>query len=334
MPLPTHQTWLSDTKLSALKPRSSQLKAVDEALLRYERSRQQTDLFKLKHAFEDWKRFKAAGWEGSERNKGGAISRLDRELAKVADYRTHQLTGNRFTLEELAALAYVAKQRKQAISNVFRGKEVTFRNSPRAIKSAVSEAAEQVKTKCAEARDFLQGKGKKSTLSPKEAAQKKLEEMAKAMFAVDSLQSLGSVSGLVIDIITKCGVSVAPVVGHIKDGYDLFTGWTKAAKALHEQHNIANCRYVIDTGVPAVAFQGVKTCLVNQTKNETASASIATTSFALKTGLVFVDGARRMPSPAFHYSSTGWRPSGKPPARSTRRSPAINSMYACSGPIL
>lgn len=288
MPIPSYQNWLAETQLGVMKPRSAQLKAVDDAIQQYERTRNDNALFRVKNAFEDWKRFKGAGWKNSERNKGGAITRLDQELAKV-DYRTYQLTGNRFTLRELQALAFMSSERKKVIANVFKGKEVTFRNSPKAVKEAVKDAAQQVQAKCTEAKNFLQGKGK-NLQSPADLAKKKLEEMAKEMFSVSSLESLGSVSGLVIDIVGKCGVSVAPVVGHIKDGYDLFTGWAKAAKALHEQHCISNCHYVIETGAPAAAFQGVKTCLINQTKNETASASIATTSFALKTGLAFVDG--------------------------------------------
>jgi hypothetical protein len=289
MSIPTLQTWLAETKLGTLKPRSSQLKAVDDAIQQYERQRNDTNLFKIKNAFEDWKRSKGVSWKTSDRNRGGAITRLEQELAKVADYRTHQLTGGRFTMKELEALAFVARERKNVIANVFRGKEVTFRNSPKAVKEAVKEAADKVKTKCEEAKTFLQGKSK-STLSPAEMAQKKLTEMCKSMFNVDTLESLGGVGGLVIEIVGKCGVSIAPVVGHIKDGYDLFTGWAKAAAALHEQHSISNCNHAIDTGSPAAAFQGVKVCLVNQTKNEAASASIATTSFALKTGLAFADG--------------------------------------------
>jgi hypothetical protein len=280
---------MNDTKLGVIRPRSSPLKAVDDAIQQYERLKNENNLFKIKNAFEDWKRSKGPGWKGSDRNKGGAITRLDEELAK-ADYRTHQLTGGRFTMQELQALAYIGSERKKVIANVFQGKEVTFRNSPKAIKQAVKDAADNVKTKCSDAKSFLQGTGKKSTLSPAEAAQKKLEEMTKSMFSVDTLESLGSLGGFIIDIVAKCGVSVAPVVGHIKDGYDMFTGWAKAANALHTQYSVSNCAYVIETGAPAAAFQGVKTCLVNQTKNEAASAGIATTSFALKTGLAFVDG--------------------------------------------
>jgi hypothetical protein len=288
MPIPSFQTWMTETKLGVTRPRSSQLKEIDAAIQQYERAKSDANLFRIKNAFEDWKRSKGPSWKSSDRNKGGAITRLDQDLAKV-DYRTYQLTGNRFTMDELKALAYLGTERKKVIANVFKGKEVTFRNSPKAMKEAVKEAAEKVKTKCAEAKTFMQGKSK-STLSPAEAAQKKLEEMAKALFAVDSLEKIGSLSGFIIDIIGKCGVSVAPVVGHIKDGYDLFTGWAKAAKALHEQYSIGNREYIIDTGAPVAAFQGVKTCLINETKNEAAAAGIATTSFALKTGLAFVDG--------------------------------------------
>ena len=95
---------------------------------------------------------------------------------------------------------------------------------------------------------------------------------------------------MILDILAKCSVSVAPVVGHIKDGADLFTGWAKAGAALHKQHSISDCAYHIDIGAPTAAFQGLKECLIEETKKETASASIATTSFALKTGLAFADG--------------------------------------------
>src|SRR5262245_17155004 len=133
MPIPSFQTWITETKLGVMRPRSSQLKEVDDAIQLYERAKNEANLFRIKNAFEDWKRSKGPAGKASDRNKGGAITRLDQELGKV-DYRTYQLTGNRFTMEELKALAYIGAERKKVISNVFKGKEVTFRNSPKAIK--------------------------------------------------------------------------------------------------------------------------------------------------------------------------------------------------------
>jgi hypothetical protein len=282
---------MTETGLGIMKPRSQALKELDAAIEQYGRARTQPNLFKIRSAFEAWKRFKGANWQGSERNSRQALTTLERELtAAGADMRTYQLTGNRFTMEELRALAYMASERQKVIARLFAGKEVRFRNSPKKIKQTVSDAKAKVQSTCAEAKAFLEGKGKTSPLSASDKAKQKLEEMAKSLFAVDTLESLGSLAGFITEIISTCGVSVAPVVGHIKDGYDLFVGWAKAGAALHEQYSISERGYVIDTGAPASAFEGLKLCLANETKNEVASASIATTSFALKTGLVFVDG--------------------------------------------
>jgi hypothetical protein len=60
--------------------------------------------------------------------------------------------------------------------------------------------------------------------------------------------------------------------------------------ALHEKYSISEKRYAIDTGSPGAAFEGLKRCLRDEVRNETISATTATTSFAVKTGLVFVDG--------------------------------------------
>ena len=289
MLIPSSQQWLNDTSLGVFRPRSAQMKAIDEAIKRYEHARTQENLWKIKNALEDWKRAKGVVWTASDRNRGGASARLD-QLVSAVDPRMFQLTGGRFTMEELKALAYVASERKKVIERLFDGKEVTFRNSPQGIKQAVIDAGETVKQKCAEAEGWLKGTGKKSVLSPADMAKQKLEEMAKSFFSVDTLDSLGGLTALILNITEKCGVSVAPVVGHIKDGYDLFTGWAKAGAALHEQHSISQCRYAIDTGVPAAAFSALKACLVEETRMEAASAGIATTSFALKTGLAFVDG--------------------------------------------
>ena len=299
MPIPSHQQWMSDTNLGFGKPRSAPLKALDNAIQQYERAKSQEALFQVKNAFEDWKRSKGANWKASDRNRRGAVTRLDQELGRVADYRTYQLTNNRFTMEELQALAYIARERKKVIANVFAGKEVTFRNSPRKIRQTVQDELQKVKARSEEARAYLQQRGVAGPPTHAQVAnqqhrhdllQQKIEDMVKGIFEVDSLERLGALTAFIMDIVGKCGVSVAPWVGHLKDGYDLFTGWAKAAAALHSRYDISRRQYVIDTGAPQAAFAGLKTCLTDEAKNESAAAGIATTSFALKTGLAFVDG--------------------------------------------
>jgi hypothetical protein len=118
----------------------------------------------------------------------------------------------------------------------------------------------------------------------------KLQQLVESLFSVDTLEQLGSLSGTILDIVGKAAVSVPPVIGHIKDGYDLFTGWAQVGSRLYEQNGVADRKYVIDMGAPAAAFASLKTLLAEETKKQTIAASQATTSFVLKTGLVFVDG--------------------------------------------
>jgi hypothetical protein len=88
----TYEQWLRDTELNAFKPRSSALQAVDEAMEQYQGSRSEKDLWRVRNAFEDWKRAEGPRWEASGRNRKLAITRLDRELAQGVAPRTYQIT--------------------------------------------------------------------------------------------------------------------------------------------------------------------------------------------------------------------------------------------------
>lgn len=291
MPIPTFAQWMKDTSLNILKPRSSQLKAVDEAIRRYEGTRSEKDLWGIKNAFEDWKRYKGPAWERSERNTRRALTLLNLELQKVADARTYQIT--HFSPAELMALAHVAKERKQVLKNLFQGRNVNLKAAR--LKEQFIEAGQKVKETSGKAASFLSTQKQPQTPKPmgrpaSDVVREKLMDMAKTYFGVPGLELLGDLSGVIIKILGECALSVPPVVGHIKDGYDLFTGWAKVGADLYQEYNISERRYAIDTGIPSAAFGALKDCLRDETKNEAISATRATTAFALKTGLAFADG--------------------------------------------
>jgi hypothetical protein len=282
---------MSDTALGITKPRSSLLKALDGAIQQYDLQKNQQNLFKIKNAFEDWKRSKEGGWEGSERNKKLAITRLSDGLGN-ADYRTFQIT--QFSIQELQALQYVNTERKRVIASVFQGKEVNLKAAR--LKETIKATSQEVSTTSEKAAAYIRSIGKdkvKQNTGGRPASdvmRQKLESMIRSLFSVDGLDQLGSLSGTVLTILGKAAVSVPPVVGHVKDGYDLFTGWAKAGASLYEQVGVADRKYVIDTGAPASAFSALRMLLVEETRKQTAAAAQATASFALKTGLAFVDG--------------------------------------------
>ena len=291
MSIPTYRQWIQDTGANILSPRSPKLKAVDEAIQQYEKTKNEKDLWRIKNALEDWKRYKGIAWDKSARNRTGAITQLNAELNKVADYRTYQIT--HFTIPELVALSVVAKERKKAIANIFQDKAVNFKAAK--LKDQLKATTQKIKETSEHGAAYLKSKGKASlpkTSGPptSEVVRRKMEDMVKSMFSVDSLDALGSISGLIMTLLGQCAVSIPPVVGHIKDGYDLFTGWAKVGSDLYREYNISERSNTIDTGVPTAAFGALKSCLEDETKREAISATRATTSFALKTGLAFVDG--------------------------------------------
>ena len=118
MSIPGYGQWIQDTSANILTPRSSRLKAVDEAIQQYEKTKNEKDLWRIKNAFEDWKRDQGSGWETSVRNRAKAVTNLNAALNKVADYRTYQIT--HFTIPELVALSVVAKERTESDRQGFR----------------------------------------------------------------------------------------------------------------------------------------------------------------------------------------------------------------------
>jgi hypothetical protein len=278
--IPSHKVWLEQTSRNVFRPRSAQLKILDEAIKKYESERSPAALGKVKLAFEGWKKAKGPGWTMNDRNKSGALSQLNTDLLSVP--------APKFDARETAALAFIAENRRNVIRNLFEGKEIVFKNAN--FKEGVKQAAADLKAQGEDAARWLRQAGKAPPEDTVRMGKEAMEKMVKAIFNVESLSMLGELSSLVLDIVGTCGISVAPVVGHVKDGYDLVVGWGKVVGAAVDKNKVAKRGYVIDTGAPQAAFAALKQCLDKEIKIQAAEAGIATTSFALKTGLVFVDG--------------------------------------------
>ena len=159
MSIPGYAQWIQDTSANILTPRSSKLKAVDEAIQQYEKTKNEKDLWRIKNAFEDWKRDQGSGWETSVRNRTKAVTKLNAALNKVADYRTYQIT--HFTIPELVALSVVAKERKKAITKIFEDKEVTFKAAK--LKDQLKVTAQKIKETAEQGAAYLTTKGNEPT---------------------------------------------------------------------------------------------------------------------------------------------------------------------------
>lgn len=317
MSIPTYEQWKRETSLGVLKPRSGVLQSLDAAIDKYNKAKNQDNLWAVKNAFEDWKRSKGNLWQQSDRNKNGAVTRLAADLDRV-DSRAFQIT--HMSMEELQALEYVKAERTKTIQKLFldahgNAKPVAFKAAN--LQHAVKQAAENVKAKSAAAAQSIQNKlsSQPRTVKPfavtgmgttpggqgmgvnlgsgrtaKDIIQAKLQELVQKFFEVDSVSMLGPLTSLVLSIVAECAASTAPVIGHIKDGVSAVSDWIDVGVGYYHKATISRCSYTIELGAPAAAFAALEKLLTDEVKNSAVSAGISTTSFAVKTGMVFVDG--------------------------------------------
>jgi len=110
-----YDLWIERTKAGITKPRSSALKNVDKALQAYHAGGQSQHLInEVGAALEVWKKEKGTAWKNSIRNSNGAVNDLSRQVAD--DFQLTEL--------DQTALRYLADARRQAIVNLFQGREL------------------------------------------------------------------------------------------------------------------------------------------------------------------------------------------------------------------
>lgn len=339
MSIPNYDKWMKET--SALgKPRGAALKLVDEAIQGYEKNPTETSRTKVWTFLNYWK-YQKGEWEKSVRNKSGAITRLNDELADIA-------TMTNLPPKEQQALDYWFKTRKEAITRLFEEKKVTFKtaNLVQQLRSAKSQMEvqrdaairshpewhenplykppssgpkwhnnplyEPPKTPSipgvpqrpkpgsyappptpmgkSALKEMTIGGLPKSTSEIKEYLRKKAEDMAEKIFEVDNLTALGPLTNLVLNIVKEAIPSIAPLLGHIKDGVDVVGGWIEVGVTQYKAYNIAERKYSLDLGVPLAAFEALVEIMDDEKRDAVIGVSMATGAFALKTGLMFADG--------------------------------------------
>lgn len=293
MNIPTYDQWKLDTSAGITQPRSSLMVAIDEAIIAYNASKKTDNLWAIKHALEAWKSSKGQAWQGSDRNRKGAITRLNFDLDGL-DYRTYQIT--QMSMEELRALEYVHQERTKTIERLFlgkagRAKPVVFKASN--LRNALKEAGTTVKTKSGEAVNAIRDKvSSRPTYGPKplnvqdrisgygmtpqgggmgsnltsdltvgDKIKAKLGEMVQKFFQVDSLELLGPLGSLIMSIVAECSASAAPVIGHIKDGVSAIGEWIDVGVGIYHKESISQCSYSIEMGDPAAAFAALEKLL-------------------------------------------------------------------------
>lgn len=113
----THKEWMKMTYAGVTSRRSSKLKAVDNALLQYEKNNTEANKKSVLVALQTWISSKGSNWKTSVRNKRNAVSNLHRQLTGQGTGKAHSPV----------ALSHIRDESRALITDLFQGKQMVFR---------------------------------------------------------------------------------------------------------------------------------------------------------------------------------------------------------------
>lgn len=304
--IPSHAQWMKDTH-SLTSPRSSFLKAVDQAVSLYGQAPGPQTKEAIKVALDRW-RFEQSkqgkDWRKSVRNAKGAVTNLHRAVT--------DLDKRKLTPEELEALKYIARMQALALQKQFDGKELKFKASTvvglaqgagskwqkfKTGSSTVVSGGKSIKTVVTSGQKIHQGvnllhQGGKAAVTASSqqstaAIVLKVREMCKELCPgldpnkVFQALNLGSMDQFATDL--------APFVGVISSGGKAIAGWIGVIHKQYQEYKILDSRHVFAPGDPEAAFDALAMLLDREIKSAAARASVKTGAFTAKAAGVFAD---------------------------------------------
>ena len=254
MAIPTYAQWMTGHQPEHSQAAELAAQGGRRSHRRYEGTRSEKELWGIKNAFEDWKRYKGPAWERSERNTRRGHHPAEPRAAegrRFADVPDHALfdggtdgagarrqgaqAGARRCSGQEGELKAVNKVRNNSWRRGQKVKETSARQAPGWFRAARTSRLLRRSPKAGRPRISC---ARKCSTWPRRISAWP-GSSCWAIWARGAEDSGGMRGG------------VPPVVGHIKDGYDLFTGWAKVGADMYQQYNISERHYVIDTGVPS-----------------------------------------------------------------------------------
>jgi hypothetical protein len=286
----THAAWMKDTAAFG-RPRSTEIKHVDDALLAYEKALRDSsgsvlgEKKALRAALEAWKaaqKSKGQDWRSSVRNKLKSVEKLDAELGHVIVGAGGLNSRGELMLDaaELLAAKTLADDIKRNTRQMFTGQKLTVKNTKAlADLNGVKSALSSFKSAVGNVKDAARG-----AVQPN--LSKQLQDMLVSLFghatAAQVQEALGPVFG---EFLTNA----TPFVGAIKSGGYAIVKWGQAAKGLYSKHGMADARSSFAPGDPAAAFEAILVIQQREINANAASASIYTVSATAKAAFTAAD---------------------------------------------
>lgn len=285
----TYDQWMKDTAAFA-RPRSAELKDLDQALKNYEYAVASSsgsvlgEKRALQQALESWKaaqKAKGQDWRSSVRNKLKAVEKLDAELGQVIGGAGGlNSRGEVMDSAEARARRIVADAIKQNTRSMFLGQKLTVKNSKAlAGLNDVRSAMSSFKSACSGIKSAASG-----ATSPGLAQQ--VQSMLVSLFGeATASQAQEALGPMFMEFLSN----VTPFVGAVKSGAKAIQNWAQAAQSLYKKSKIQEGVGSFAPGDPAAAFEAIVRIQQREINSYATSASIYTISATAKAAFTAAD---------------------------------------------
>jgi hypothetical protein len=269
----SYDVWMKET-YSYTKPRSKELRFIDEALKVY-KDGEPLRLTVLKTAFNEWKAKQGENWRSSVRNRTKICEKMDLLLNQPDAARP-------ITAADLERFQLIETANKTNLVRMFRGQKLTVKPSVvlgtgRDVEQAVHKFKAATPPRPASAPAPSTGGGSDLTA--------KIHELLSSTFGGLPISEVQHAMG---DFYHELFGAVIPFFGMFKSGGKAVVGWIQVARQSWAMYKADDARGSFAPGDPAAAFLAVLELMERQRNSTARDASIQTATFtaqALFTGL-------------------------------------------------
>jgi len=288
MPLTmTYDQWMKDTH-SIIKPRSESLKRIDAAI----RLRNETDTKKALVSWINEQNTKRQDWHKSVRNEKGAVKKLYDQLGVLGAGATFKSPQEQRA--DIVARQEMKENMRQAAANMFRGREMKFKDSfwgiTRSRCNTITTKLERVengaRTGVGVARKVY------AVGSPLYSIAQNLEKAIKGIMGEGLPEATRNeiIAAVLGTSIADFAKDSSPLIGVFSSGAKAAAAWVGVATNVYDQtvmeENFGNVR----PGDAASALRAISAIIERQIAKQTVDAVVRTTAFTAKGLTVLADG--------------------------------------------
>jgi hypothetical protein len=287
--------WMNMTHGGYLSVRSSELKALDDALARYHRTNAPKDKQALILALTTWmeaQKAKGANWKTSVRNKNRAVDILWSQLTGIGQKSTE------FSDEELEALIAIRDESRLIVKTLFRDKRVIWKKDftdklateKWGVRLGVPGALRDLNTVSGGA--LVSGAQAVGSISIGLEGHGRISSMLRSIIPDDVYDEvMAEILHIMPNFMEELVASMLPVLGPVKAGT---VAVFSTAKALYNQWQMEWGRHYMAgslmDGAPADAMNAVIRILQREQNKNAFEASTSVAEFAGKLAGTLADG--------------------------------------------